>query len=162
MPVKQLIIATIIGLLTGCASTPVFDTSGVSTALTPDKLVLKDAVDNLGQTALWGGTILNIQNLKDSTQVEILAYPLDSSQRPNLDNMPIGRFIVRSQGFLDPASFSQGQSISVLGKIGKNQDATIGESSYLYPVIHAQQVHLWSKKKNKIQSNFSFGIGLSL
>jgi outer membrane lipoprotein len=161
MPVKQLIIATIITLLTGCAATPVFDTSEVNTALTP-KLVLKESVENLGRTALWGGTILDIQNLKDSTHVEILAYPLDSAQRPDLDNKPIGRFIVRHQGFLDPASYSLGQSISVLGEVGESQNATIGESSYLYPVIDAQQVHLWSKKRNKTQSNISFGIGISL
>jgi outer membrane lipoprotein len=161
MPDKKLIIAIIIGFLTGCATTPVFDTTDVNTELTP-KLVLEASAENLGRTALWGGTILDIQNLKDSTHVEILAYPLDSAQRPNLDYTPIGRFIVRNQGFLDPASFSPGQSISVLGKIGESQDATIGESSYLYPVIHAQQVHLWSKKKKKTQSSFSFGIGVSL
>lgn len=161
MPGKILFIAIIISLLTGCATTPVFDTTQVNTDLTP-KLVLDASAENLGRTALWGGTILNIQNLKDSTHLEILAYPLDSSQRPDLENKPIGRFIVHHQEFLDPVSFSQGQSISVLGKVGESQDATIGESSYLYPVINAQQVHLWSKKKNKTQSNFSFGIGLSL
>ena len=161
MPDKHLIIATIISLLTGCAATPVFDISEVNTALTP-QLVLKASVENLGRIALWGGTILDIQNLKDSTHIEILAYPLDSSQRPDLEDKPIGRFIVHNQGFLDPVSFSQGQSMSVLGKVGESQDATIGESSYLYPVIHAQQVHLWSKKKHKTQSNFSFGIGISL
>lgn len=161
MPIKQLIIATIISLLMGCASTPVFDTTEVNTELSP-KTVLEAPAENLGRTALWGGTILDIQNLKDSTHIEILAYPLDSAQRPNLDNTPIGRFIVRYQDFLDPASYSQGQSISVLGKVAKNQDATIGESSYLYPVIDAKQVQLWSEKKKKNQGNFSFGIGISL
>jgi outer membrane lipoprotein len=161
MPVKQLIIVIIISLLTGCALTPIFDTAKVNTALTP-KLVLNKPAENLGQTALWGGTILDIQNLKDSTHIEILAYPIDSFQRPNLNKTPTGRFIVRNQGFLDPASFSQGQSISVLGKISESQNATIGESSYRYPVIDAQQVHLWSKRKTKTQSNFSFGFGISL
>jgi outer membrane lipoprotein len=158
---KQFIVAAIIILLTGCASTPVFDTSEVNTALTP-KLALEESVENLGRIVLWGGTILDIRNLKDATHVEILAYPLDSAHSPDLDEQPIGRFIVHNQDFLDPASFSQGQSISVLGEVGESQDATIGESSYLYPVIRAQQVHLWPKKKNNTRSNFSFGIGISL
>ena len=161
MPVKKLIITTILVLLTGCASTPIFDTSEVNPALTP-KLILEAPVANLGRTALWGGTILDIKNLKNSTRIEILAYPLDSIQRPDLDDKPIGRFIVHNEAFLDPVSFSQGQSISVLGKIAESQGASIGESSYNYPVIHAQQVHLWLKKKNQTQSNFTFGFGFSL
>lgn len=148
-------------LLVGCASTPVFDTSKVDSSVTPT-LALEDSVDNLGKTALWGGTILATQNLKDLTQIEILAYPLDSSQRPNLNDKPLGRFIIRNQGFLDPLSYSQGQLISVLGEVGENQSATIGESAYVYPVINAHQLNLWPKKKSSTSSNFSFGIGLSL
>lgn len=145
----------------GCASTPIFDTSKVDSSITPT-LVLEDSSDNLGKTALWGGTILTTQNLKDFTQIEILAYPLDSSQRPDLNEKPLGRFIIRNPGFLDPISFSQGQSISVLGEVGQNQTATIGESAYVYPVINALQVNLWPERKTSTDSRFSFGIGLSL
>lgn len=150
-----------ITLLAGCASTPVFDTSKVDSSITPT-LALEDSFNNMGKTALWGGTILATENLKDVTRIEILAYPLDSSQRPKLNDKPLGRFIIRSQGFLDPLSFSPGQLVSVLGEVGENQSATIGDSAYVYPVINAQQLNLWSKKKTSTSSRFSFGIGLSL
>ena len=158
MPV---IFLAVITLLAGCASTPVFDTSKVDSSITPT-LALEDSSTNLGKTALWGGTILTTQNLKEFTQIEIQAYPLDASQRPNLNDKPLGRFIIRNPGFLDPLSFSQGQLISVLGEVGQNQSATIGESTYIYPVINALQVNLWPKKKTSTESRFSFGIGLSL
>ena len=158
MPV---IFLALITLLVGCASTPIFDTSKVDSSITPT-LALEGSSENIGKTALWGGTILTTQNLKDFTQIEILAYPLDSSQRPDLNDKPLGRFIIRKQGFLDPLSFSQGQLVSVLGEVGQNQSATIGESAYVYPVINALQVNLWPKKKTSTDSRFSFGFGFRL
>ena len=161
MPVKQLIIVIIISLLTGCALTPIFDTAKVNTALTP-KLVLNKPAENLGQTALWGGTILDTRNLKDSTRIEVLAYPLDSSQRPVLGSKPLGRFIIQQQGYLEPATFSQGRLLSVIGSVGESQSGKVGDSAYIYPVINAEKLHLWSPVSGQSRTGFSFGIGISL
>ncbi len=147
-------------LLVSCASTPVFDTSQVDGELSPGAVVtFPDS--SLGKLVLWGGTILDTQNLKDTTQIEILAYPLDRSQRPRQNKKPLGRFIVIQPGFLEPAIYTQGQLLTVLGKVGDSQQGRVGESSYSYAVIKADKLKLWSARDESGQTRFHFGIGIS-
>jgi outer membrane lipoprotein len=161
MPKKLLLLLFLISLMTGCASTPVFDTSAVVKSLTPQSVIAEPA-DSRGKTALWGGTILDTRNLQDSTRIEVLAYLLDSSQRPILSSKPLGRFIVDQKGYLEPETFSQGRLISVLGIIVESQDGQVGDSAYTYPVVDAQQLHLWSPESGRSRTGFSFGIGIQL
>ena len=161
MPAKILSLLLLTGLLTSCAGTPVFDTSAVVKSLTPQS-VIAEPTDSRGKTALWGGTILDTRNLKDSTRIEVLAYPLDSSQRPVLGSKPLGRFIIQQQGYLEPATFSQGRLLSVIGSVGESQSGKVGDSAYIYPVINAQELHLWSPVSGQSRTGFSFGIGIRL
>ena len=149
------------GLLMSCASTPLFDESQVSLSLTP-KIVIADAGSSRDKTVLWGGTILDIQNLKDSTQIEILAYSLSSSFRPKVNGKPLGRYIVMQQGYLEPTEYAQGRLLTVLGDIGDVQTGNVGESTYLFPFVNAQQLQLWSVKKGQPRSSFRFGLGIRL
>lgn len=150
----------LVGLLASCASTPVFDTSDVDRTLNP-KVVIAEPELSLDKLVLWGGTILDTQNLKDFTQIEVLSYPLDSSDRPRLDQKPLGRFIIRNSGYLEPEHFSQGRRLSVLGKVGEKMSGKVGNSDYIYPLIHAQQLQLWSPR-GQTRSNFQFGFGIHL
>ena len=161
MPGKILLLTFLISLLSGCVSTPVFDTSAVAKSLTPQSVIAEPA-GSRGQTVLWGGTILDIQNLKDSTRIEVLAYPLGSSQRPVTGSKPLGRFIIHQQGFLEPATYSQGRLISVVGSVGESQSGNVGESAYTYPVINAGQLHLWPPASNQTRTGLSVGIGIRL
>ena len=158
---KLLLLLFLISLLTGCASTPLFDTSTVVKSLTPQSVIAEPS-DSRGKTALWGGTILDTRNLKDSTRIEVLAYPLDSSHRPILSSKPLGRFFIHQQGYLEPATFSQGQLLSVMGSVSESQSGNVGKSAYTYPVINAQQLHLWSPETSQSRIGFSFGLGIRL
>jgi outer membrane lipoprotein len=149
---------TIIILLAGCASTPVFDVTQVDNSLIP-KNVAAEPLAYLGKSVLWGGIILDTKNLSDSTQVEVLAYPLSRDQRPQSNNRPLGRFLINQEGFLDPAIYAQGQKLTVLGSVDNNQQGKVGESSYTYPVINAEQLQLWSAQSEN-QTRFSFGLGV--
>jgi outer membrane lipoprotein len=149
---------TIIILLAGCASTPVFDVTQVDNSLIP-KNVAAEPSAYLGKSVLWGGIILDTKNLSDSTQVEVLAYPLSRDQRPQSNNRPLGRFLINQEGFLDPAIYAQGQKLTVLGSVDNNQQGKVGESSYTYPVINAEQLQLWSAQIEN-QTRFSFGLGV--
>ena len=148
-------------MLAGCASTPQFDTSLVDQSLTP-QAVNAEPVASRGKSVLWGGTILDTRNLKDSTQIELLAYPLDSSQRPIQASKPLGRFIVRQAGYIEPATYAQGRLLTVLGSVGDSQLGKVGEASYSYPVILADKLLLWSPESESSKSTFHFGIGIGL
>lgn len=152
--------ALFIMLLIGCANTPKFDTTGVDATLTPQS-VITETETSVGKTALWGGTILNTQNLEKTTQLEMLAYPLNSSNKPMLDSKPLGRFIIRHQGYLEAASYETGKLLTVLGKISQNLKGKVGESEYTYPTINAKQLHLWTAN-DEPKTSFHLGIGIRL
>jgi outer membrane lipoprotein len=146
-------------MLAGCASTPKFDTSQVDQSLTP-QAVNAEPLESRGKSVLWGGTILDTRNLEDSTQIELLAYPLNSSQRPIQASKPLGRFIIRQTGYLEPATYAQGRLLTVLGSVGDSQLGKVGEASYNYPVIIAEKLQLWTPESESSKSTFHFGIGI--
>lgn len=148
-------------ILTSCASAPEFDTSQVDRSLTPQSVIAEPDLSR-GKIALWGGTILDIRNMKESTQIEVLAYQLNTYNRPLLESKPLGRFIVQHAGYLEPTSFAQGRQISVLGEVTKSQSGNVGESTYTYPVINGRQLHLWSSNDNRNRTSFHFGVGIGL
>jgi outer membrane lipoprotein len=158
MPGRFLLL-TLITLLASCATKPVFDTSQVNRSLSPRSVVAEPDLSH-GDTALWGGTILDTRNLEQATQIEVLGYPLSSSDRPLEDSKPLGRFIIRHDGFLEPTDYAQGRQLSVLGQISDNQTGNVGDSTYIYPVINAEALQLWSKEGKYSGTTFHFGVGV--
>ena len=114
-------------LLSGCASTPDFNTAQVDHSLTPQGAVAEPAI-NIGKMALWGGTIIDTRNLTEATRLEVLAYPLDGSHRPLLESKPLGRFIIMSPGYLEPNAYAAGRLVTVLGTVVESQTGKIGEN----------------------------------
>lgn len=157
----KLVFLALVALLTSCASTPDFDITLVDQSLTPQS-VISEAEINRGKIVLWGGIILDTRNLKDTTNIEVLAYPLDTSQRPLLESKPLGRFIIQQRGYLEPASYAQGRALTVVGKVSGSQRGNVGESSYNYAVIYSEQLHLWSPDSRRNQTRFHFGVGIGL
>jgi len=158
---SKLVFLALVGLLTSCASTPDFDITQVDQSLTPQS-VIAEAEQNRGKTALWGGAILDIRNLKDSTRIEILAYPLNTSHRPLLESKPLGRFIILQQGYLEPSTYAPGRVLTVLGKVSGSQSGNVGESTYTYAVINSEQLHLWSLDSGRNRTSFHLGVGIGL
>ena len=160
-PFHKLALLAFIGLLVSCASVPEFDTKAVDKSLTPQSVIAEPKASR-GKMALWGGTILATRNLKEVTQIEMLAYPLNSSHLPLLEKKALGRFIIKHNGFLEPSTYAVGERLSVLGSVAGTQQGNVGEARYAYPVIQAKQLHLWSKDAGKSNTRFNFGIGIQL
>jgi len=157
----KLLSLVLISLIASCATTASFDTTKVDKSLTPQSVVA-EPVRSLGKIALWGGTILDTRNLKDKTQIEILAYPLSSSHWPMQKSKPLGRFIIQYQGYLEPTTYAQGRVLTVLGSVGGSRSGKVGESEYTYPVIIAEQLHLWPKDSGRRNTSLHLGVGINL
>ena len=78
-------------LLTACASSP-FTQEGVNRSLSPALANANPAYH--GQTAIWGGLIIQARNMKDKSEIEVLSYPLDTNGEPNRTTEPQGRFFI--------------------------------------------------------------------
>jgi outer membrane lipoprotein len=155
-----LFISSLLLLLSACSSQPTFDTQQVTLKLSPQQL-LENPSAHIGKTILWGGTILQMHNLTEYTQIEILAYPLGSYQRPLTDQSPQGRFLIQHKGYLEPAVYEQGRLLTVMGKLTKTESGQVGEHRYNYPVIQSEKLHLWPVKSEP-SSRIQFGIGIGI
>lgn len=158
---NKLLSLFLISLLLSCAASPNFDTTQVDQSLTPRSVIAEPAISQ-GKIVLWGGTILDTRNLKDATQIEVLAYPLNSFHQSMQESKPLGRFIIHHQGYLEPATYAQGRQLTVLGSVSDSKSGKVGESNYDYPVINAHQLHLWSPDSEESKTTFHFGIGVRL
>lgn len=145
-------------LLSSCASGPTFDTQQVDHSQTPHKVATEPKTAK-GKIVLWGGVILRVDNLKETTRIEVLAYPLDSNSMPQTSRDSLGRFIFEYSGYLEPASYAAHRLISVVGRVQQVQTGRVGETDNLYPVIIAQQIYLWPKDSERDRTRFHFGIG---
>ena len=146
-------------LITACAQLPKFDRSNVDQSLLPTQ-VASDIKSFKGKTIMWGGAILSGKNLKATTRLEVLAYPLDSDGWPERDQKPLGRFILSEKGYLETADYAKGRIITVVGSVIDLEKGKIGDSPYSYPVIQVRQLHLWAKSDQKTGSRFHFGVGV--
>lgn len=150
--------------LAACASGTGISTEGVNETVTPGQATTE--IDSLrGDEVLWGGTIVNSTNLEDATRLEVLAYPLDGSQRPRTSAEPNGRFLAIEQGYLETVDYRQGRVITVKGSLQEIREGEIGEADYTYPVVQCDQLYLWPEE-NRVEDrgwggvNFGIGIGI--
>ena len=146
--------------LTGCATTPAMDTRGVNYSLTP-VLAASDMQAARGTWVQWGGMIVSSRNLAHATQLIILAYPLDSSGEPKPDAGPLGRFVALWSGYLETVDYAPGRWVTVVGTVSGTHAGSVGQASYLYPVVDANQLHLWPKRwERNTGSSVNFGVGV--
>lgn len=148
-------------LLAACATTPKFETSGLDLKITPQQVV-ESSGSARGSRVLWGGVIIATSNLRQATQFEILAYPLDGDQRPDTGKAPLGRFIARQEGYLESSLYSQGRRLTVSGELQESHTGRIGEADYTYPVLRIEQLQLWPRRGESSEPQFHFGVGVML
>jgi outer membrane lipoprotein len=156
-----LILAVTLAILAGCATGPRYETAGVAMDLVPAEVSADPAIHRDTQV-IWGGVIVATRNLAEYTELEVLGYPLEGSQRPATNRSPHGRFLVRSPGYLEEMDFAQGRRITVTGMLGENVDGRVGEAPYVYPVVQATDLHLWPEARREPpgQPRFHIGVGV--
>jgi outer membrane lipoprotein len=150
--------STLLLLLSGCASSPKFDTNHYATSIQPDQ-VAESFSSYQNQNILWGGRIVSSANLADGTQLEVLGHPLSSNQLPNTNLDSTGRFLIFSSDFLEPLDFTEGRLITVAGQLDQLQDGKIGAVEYQYPVLNSEQIHLWSAREMSGNPRVHVGFG---
>ncbi len=99
-----------------------------------------------GKTVIWGGEIVLTLNQKDgSTLLEIFQRPLDRWGEPKLIYPSEGRFLIRSEKYLDAYTFRKGRKITVAGEILGEKIQPLGEMDYRYPLLLCKQIYLWEE-----------------
>ncbi|ODB96771.1 Slp family lipoprotein [Candidatus Thiodiazotropha endoloripes] len=144
--------------LFGCSSNPVITPADRS--LSPKQTATASTLPN--QPMQWGGVVISITNLAQSSEVEILAYPLDEEGRPMRESASIGRFIASQPGYLEAADYASGRMVTATGRISTIRKGLVGEAEYEFPVMLCEQLALWPKQReSRSKPRIRFGFGAS-
>ncbi len=148
--------------IAACAPAPIYKTGPSSVAATPAQVAT--APQNFqGIEVVWGGTVVSVQNRAEHTNIEVLAYPLDSSQRPRLNQPAIGRFVAMVSGFVEPLNFPPGSPITLRGTLDGARGGMVGDANYTFPLVHSQAMHRWTPEEMRQgHPNISFGVGVGV
>ncbi len=121
----------------------------------PYQLISENADPYTNAPVRWGGTVINVENEKDSSLIQVLFYPLDRSGYPQISKPGEGRFAIETNEFLDPAIFVKDAEITVTGTIQGKIERTVGNKAIYIPLISAEAIYLWprSYRENHLYGN---------
>lgn len=108
-------------------------------------VVLQDPDSFRGEMVIWGGVIIETQNLTDGTSLIILETPLDSQGFPEDAEYSRGRFMARTSAYLDPEVYKKGRKVTMAGEVVGKEARALGETQYAYPVLSVRELHLWKE-----------------
>lgn len=154
---RALVLSIVAITLTACVPPPLFDRTDAANKLAPWQAAEAPA---MAEIVIWGGAIVSVRNLPQTTEIEVLAYPLDQKQRPLQRAPSQGRFIVIQDGFVEPADFPSGRYLTVKGKLFGTRESHIEQSQYRFPIVKEAKLHVWPVDYYYHRSRWSFGVGV--
>jgi outer membrane lipoprotein len=126
--------------LSGCAGDTCRPAGGYSSVTAS---MVSDTGSHVGKLVQWGGTLVETRHLKDSTDLEVIAYPLDGCGRPRIGSGQTGRFIIVHPGFLETTDYPAGGKVSAIGRITGIRKGRIGDADFRFPLLESYKVHRW-------------------
>jgi len=149
-------------MLAACAPAPIYKTTGAAVTAAPFQ-VAQSPENFSNRDVIWGGRIVQVKVFADHSEIEVLAYPLDASQRPKANDSGNGRFIAVMPGYVEPLDYPSGALMTVDGKLGGSRAGKVGEADYVFPLVSVAQSHVWTADEmNKGRNNVRFGVGLGV
>lgn len=139
---KLMAIAAAASTLYGCVSVPT-QLAGDYPPITPQQAV---AQNSTGQRVRWGGEIIKVEPKPDATCFEVLSRGLYSDARPDRRDGSDGRFIACKQGFFDPAVYTKGRDVTIVGSVTGTEQHPVGDFNYTFPRVDAAEVYMWPKR----------------
>ncbi len=148
--------------LAACAPAPIYPTTANTLAVPPYQ-VAQTPERYASAPVIWGGRIVRVDTLADHSEVQLLAYPLDSSQRPKPNDSGNGRFIAILPGFVEPLDYPSGALMTVSGQLQGSRAGQVGSANYVFPLVSVDQSHVWSADEmSKGRNNVHFGVGVGV
>lgn len=96
-----------------------------------------------GHTLLLGGLIVDNRSGREGTTLEFLRYFTDRWGDPTEPDEAGGRFLVRSDRFLDPELYRRGLFATLTGTVAGSETLALHGRDYRYPLFTLGAIHLW-------------------
>jgi outer membrane lipoprotein len=111
------------------------------------------------EIVLLGGKVIDAQVAQSGSDLLVLQLQLDTSDQPVDNDRSSGRFLIRSDRFVDPALYPQGQLITVVGRLRGVETKLIDQLPYQYPVVELIEIKAWPKIDAPAGPRFHIGFG---
>lgn len=112
----------------------------------------------IDEFVILGGRIVRTENFEDHSEITVVQFPTDRSNRPQPEKPSGGRFLVRSDAFADPAIHAPGKLITVAGRVAGSETRAIGDYPYEHPIIQGD-VWVWEPGTSRTP-RIQFGVGI--
>lgn len=157
-----LLLATLSGAL-GCAPAVSNQSMGLVDPSISFELVLQDPGRYSGRYLLVGGAVAAVRvSESGGSELEVVQLPTDKSGRITSTDRSVGRFIVLDQTFRDPAIYSSGRLVTLVGKVVGSRAGELAGQEYLYPVLNLHELRLWAPEEYPGSTPVHFGIGIGI
>ncbi|NVM21379.1 MAG: Slp family lipoprotein [Desulfobacterales bacterium] len=115
--------------------------------------------DHMGEVVMLGGMIIETKGSPTASEITVLQLPLGRRDRPQEGDRSEGRYLIRSEQFLDPAIYQKGSQVTVVGRLRGSEVRSIGGFQYVYPLVEAIEIKLWPRAR-RISPSVHFGVGV--
>ncbi len=159
--VARLCLAACVAVLTSCAARPVVVAGAPVTAALPFD-VAAEPERYRGAEVIWGGMILAVDNRETQTEVTVLAYALDTAQRPVPAAGTRGRFIIVLPGYVERHDYPDGLFVTLSGRLAGTRAGRVGEHEYVFPLVEAAHVHRWPPGFQFDRPQWHIGVGIGV
>lgn len=162
---RALMVALSCLILASCATPAFKDVTNVVGIMPSD--VQQSSDRSTGAEVVWGGRIISVENREQTTEIEVIAYPLDRDQQPMTDASTVGRFILVLPGFVEPFDYPAGRHLSAHGVVSGTRSGHVDEHDYLFPLLRASEVTVWPwgfmfDKKPRVSVGVGVGVGVHI
>lgn len=146
--------------LAACAPAPIYPTGPALVTAAPTAIAASPEGFQ-GKQVVWGGRVVALHNFADHSEIEVLAYPLDSSQRPRMKEHALGRFIAIMPGFVEPMNYPEGALVTLRGTVDGSRSGLVGDANYTFALVRGEALHHWTADEmSQGHPNVSFGVGV--
>lgn len=150
-------------VLTGCSRQVISREALLLTdQTTPFAAVWENPASHVGRHLLVGGAVARISNTPAGAELEVVQFPLGSSDRPDETKGSGGRFLARSRDFLDPLIYKPGRLVTLVGKVTGEAIRPQDGVDYRYPVLEVREIYVWKPEDPYSPPPFHFGIGIGI
>ncbi|QRN52537.1 Slp family lipoprotein [Dyella caseinilytica] len=148
--------------LTACAPAPIYQVTPGTVNVIPMQVAHSPEQFAKGDV-IWGGSVIDVRNFPDHTEVEMLAYPLDSSQRPQTNAQAQGRYIAIYTGYVEALNFPPGGLVTISGQLNGSRSDSVDQATYVYPLVNVTQSHRWTAAELRAgHPDIHFGVGVGV
>lgn len=137
---KRACLAVVLLLAASACTNVVFEGTADRLRLMPNEVLDSGYA---GATVVWGGRVISLREAADGVDLEVMAYPLDTTNRPRLDASPGGRFVAHFPGELPDSVFGAGATVTMAGVLGEPREAEVDGYRLALPSVLTRRVHPW-------------------